>query len=112
MLVGTIREIVSEVSVAYNDYERTHDLAAFERKVRESGSKATGLGLQDPRLQSIASRYREALLLEVQAARHAATAGPLSAAASEQEGRGAVAQEGELLDELNAYCSWQAREAE
>jgi hypothetical protein len=112
LLVGTIREIVEEVSVAYNDHERTHDFATFERTVRTCGDKAVGLGLRDTRLQGIAARYRDALLHEVQAMRHTETAVPLSQAASQEEGRGAVAQEGELLDELNAYCGWQARQEE
>jgi len=108
-LTGAIREIVEEVSVAYGEYERTHDLEAFERTVRASGDKASRLALTDSRLQDLALRYRQALLREVEALRHVQAAGPLSSAASQEESRGAVAGEAELLDELNAYCGLQVQ---
>jgi hypothetical protein len=97
-VIGAVREQAERVSRAYDQLERSADLAAFERDVRTASETTTSMRIEDATLEAIALSYRQALLRQIEEVR-GRSAGKVPPA-----GQAALDEETRVIDRLLEYC--------
>lgn len=96
--ISAVRAQAERVSRAYEGLERSADLAAFEREVRNASETSSPMSSDDATLREIVLSYRAALLRQIDEVRgRAAGKVPLP-------GQGALDEETRVIDRLMDYC--------